>query len=123
MKKICFLLLFFIGAICNAQTFRINIADSLKQPVLDGRLLLLLSKNNTAEPRMLINDAANTQMVFGINADNWKPGTALLVDMHAFGYPIERLKDIPADEYYVQALLHKYETFNLETGHTVKLPM
>jgi hypothetical protein len=123
MKKICFLLLFFINVFCNAQTFRISIADSLKQPVLDGRLLLLLSKNNTAEPRMLINDAANTQMVFGINADNWKPGTALLIDMHAFGYPIERLKDIPAGEYFVQTLLHKYETFNLETGHTVKLPM
>ena len=123
MKKIGIIFLFFISAICNAQTFSISIADSLKEPALDGRLLLLLSKTKSAEPRMLINDAANTQMVFGINADNWKPGTALLVDMHAFGYPIERLNDVPAGEYYVQALLHKYETFQLETGHTVKLPM
>ncbi len=123
MQKIAFVFLFFINAICNAQTFSISIAESLKEPALDGRLLLLLSRTNSAEPRMLINDAANTQMVFGIDANNWKPGTALLVDMHAFGYPIERLNDVPAGEYYVQALLHKYETFNLETGHTVKLPM
>ncbi len=68
-----------MSALCNAQTFRITIAESLKQPVLDGRLLLLLSKNNTAEPRMLINDAANTQMVFGINADNWNPAPLYLL--------------------------------------------
>ncbi len=40
-----------------------------------------------------------------------------------FGYPVERLTDVPAGTYYVQALLHKYETFHLQTGHTVKLPM
>jgi hypothetical protein len=33
------------------------------------------------------------------------------------------LKDLKPGEYYIQALLHVYETFNLETGHTVKLPM
>jgi hypothetical protein len=30
---------------------------------------------------------------------------------------------VPAGEYWVQALLHKYETFHLKNGHTVKLPM
>src|SRR5690606_5854502 len=41
----------------------------------------------------------------------------------AFGYPIENLKDVPAGKYYVQALLHKYETFHRADGHTVKMPM
>ncbi len=86
-------------------------------------LLLLLSKNNNAEPRFQINDAPYTQLVFGINVDQWQPGSDELVDMHAFGYPIERLKDVPAGDYYVQVLLHKYETFHLKNGHTVKLPM
>ena len=39
------------------------------------------------------------------------------------GYPLESLSQLPAGEYTVQALLHKYETFHLSTGHTVKLPM
>ena len=90
---------------------------------MDGRLLLLLSNNDHAEPRFLVDDDAQSQLVFGIDADNWQPGTSKLVDMHAFGYPIERLKDIPAGDYYVQVLLHKYETFHLKTGQTVKLPM
>ena len=107
----------------KAQTFRIKIIDSLQTAALDGRLLLLLSNNEKAEPRFQINDAAGTQLVFGVDVDSWQPGQAQLVDMHAFGYPIERLKDVPAGDYYVQVLLHKYETFHRKDGHVVKLPM
>ena len=35
----------------------------------------------------------------------------------------EAERELPPGEYTVQALLHKYETFRLATGHTVKLPM
>ncbi|MDB5090505.1 MAG: hypothetical protein JWR09_4499 [Mucilaginibacter sp.] len=121
MKKLFFLLLISISA--NAQTFRINIDASLNEPTLDARLLLLLSKSNKAEPRFQVSDAANSQLIFGMDVEGWKPGTTQLVDVQAIGYPIERLKDIPAGDYYVQVLLHKYETFHLKTGQTVKLPM
>ena len=112
-----------IPALGRAQTFRVTIADSLQPGAFDGRLLLLLSKNDKSEPRFQISDAAGTQLVFGVDVDNWQPGHSQLVDMHAFGYPLERLKEVPAGDYYVQALLHKYETFHLKSGHTVKLPM
>ena len=95
----------------------------MNQPELDGRLLLLLSKTNQAEPRFQISDAANTQLIFGMDVEGWKPGTTKLMDVQSIGYPIERLKDVPAGDYYVQVLLHKYETFHLKTGQTVKLPM
>lgn len=121
MKKLIFLLLISVPA--SAQTFRISIDPALKEPVQDGRLLLLLSKTNRAEPRFQISDGAGTQLVFGIDVEGWKPGTTQLIDVQAIGYPIERLKDVPAGDYYVQALLHKYETFHLKTGHIVKLPM
>ena len=29
---------------------------------------------------------------------------------------------VPAGEYFVQAIINRYETFNLKTGHIVKLP-
>ncbi len=117
-----FLLLMAITA-GHAQTFRVTIAPALQPAALDGRLLLLLSTNNHAEPRFQAGDDDHTQLVFGMDAENWQPGTSQLVDMHAFGYPLERLKDVPAGDYYVQVLLHKYETFHLKTGQTVKLPM
>ncbi|MEJ7769864.1 MAG: hypothetical protein WKF89_18745 [Chitinophagaceae bacterium] len=121
--KLTSLLLLLCTLFCQAQTFRVSIADSLKQPVLDGRLLLLLSKNKTAEPRFQVNDAATTQMVFGSDIDNWQPKSHALIDIHSFGYPVEKLNEVPAGTYFVQVLLHKYETFHLQTGQTVKLPM
>jgi hypothetical protein len=123
MRKHLWLLLALAAMTGRAQTFRVTIAPALDSSVLDGRLLLLLSNNNEREPRYQISDAAGTQMVFGIDVEGWMPGHSMLLDMHAFGYPIERLRDVPAGDYYVQALLHKYETFHLKNGHTVKLPM
>jgi hypothetical protein len=123
MRKMLLAVLILLAGTTRAQTFRVSIDASLKESALDGRLLLLLSRNNKAEPRFQVNDAANTQLVFGLDIDGWKPGTTQLVDVQAIGYPIERLTNVPAGEYYVQVLFHKYETFHLKTGHTVKLPM
>jgi enterochelin esterase-like enzyme len=121
MRNLFFLLL--LSCTVNAQTFRVKIDASLHSSDLDGRLLLLLSKNNKSEPRFQVSDGANTQLVFGVDIEGWKNGTTKLVDVQAIGYPLERLKEVPAGDYYVQVLLHKYETFHLKTGQTVKLPM
>lgn len=112
-----------ISLSAQSQSFRIRIADSLKESALDGRLLLLLSKRHTGEPRFQVNDAFNSQLIFGVDIEGWKPGATQLVDVQAIGYPVERLDKVPAGEYTVQVLFHKYETFHLKTGHTVKLPM
>lgn len=109
---------------CNNQKglrFEVSYADSLAVAPQDGRLLILLSKDSTAEPRFQISDGLNSQLVFGVDVDGWKAGEPVAIDS-AFGYPITSMKDIPAGDYYVQALLNRYETFNLKTGKTVKLP-
>lgn len=124
MRKLlfCVSMLLFM-ALCDAQTFRVTIAPNLHGAAFNGRLLLLLSAKAGREPRFQVSDDAGTQLVFGTDVNDWQPGTSRLVDMQAFGYPIERLKDVPAGDYYVQVLLHKYETFHLKNGHTVQLPM
>jgi len=121
MKKLVFLLL--ICSAAYAQTFRVKIDGSLNQSALDGRLLLMLAKTNKAEPRFQLSDGVNSQLVFGMDVEGWQPGTTQLIDVQAIGYPLDRLKDVPGGDYYVQVLLHKYETFHLKTGQTVKLPM
>ena len=91
---------------------------------LDGRLLIMLSKNDKAEPRFQIVDGPESQLVFGLDAEEWEAGKPIVVDgSNAFGYPIESLSDVPAGDYFVQVLLHKYETFKKADGHVVKLPM
>jgi hypothetical protein len=90
---------------------------------LDGRLLLFISGDDAEEPRFQIGDGPDTQLVFGIDVDGLAPGAEAIVDASAEGYPLASLDAVPAGEYHVQALLHRYETFHLANGHTVKLPM
>ena len=72
---------------------------------------------------MQIDDTPRTQIVFGVTVDGWRPGQPMTVDASASGYPIRSLKDVPAGEYTVQAVLNKYETFHRSDGKTVKLHM
>ncbi|MEX0879962.1 MAG: alpha/beta hydrolase-fold protein [Thermoanaerobaculia bacterium] len=98
-------------------------ADKSATP-LDGRLLLLLSRDAKEEPRLQISDdALKSQQVFGIDVDGWKPGQEAAFGGDVLGYPVENLAGIPPGTYQVQALLHRYETFRRADGHTVKLPM
>lgn len=90
---------------------------------LDGRLLVMLSTDPSAEPRFQIVDGPKTQLGFAIDVDGWQADVAAVVDAKAVGYPLESLTKVPAGEYYVQALLHRYETFHRADGHVVKLPM
>ena len=86
-------------------------------------MLLLISNNNTREPRLQISEDPTTQQVFGIDVDGLKPGQTATVDAGAFGYPVRSISQLKPGEYWVQALLHVYETFKRKDGHTVKLPM
>jgi enterochelin esterase-like enzyme len=96
---------------------------SISDKPLDGRLLLLLSTATSGEPRFQISDDEGTQQVFGVDVDQWQPGTTKKIDAKAFGYPVETLKKIENGNYRVQVVLHIYETFKRKDGHVVKLPM
>jgi hypothetical protein len=104
-----------------AQTFSVTFPQSLSAQPLDGRLLLLLSTDSSAEPRFQIDDTPRSQLVFGVTVDGWRAGQPTLVDTAAQGCPIRSVKDLPPGEYTVQAVLNKYETFHRSDGKTVKL--
>jgi len=117
-----------LGATCPARAatatvFSVSFPKTRSDKPLDGRILLILSTDASDEPRMQINDTPKTQIIFGIDVDNMLPGQARMVDASAAGYPINSLRDVPPGEYYVQAVLHRYETFHRADGYTVKLPM
>jgi hypothetical protein len=107
----------------NTARFAVSFPAARSAKPLDGRLFLLLSTDPSAEPRMQISTSARTQLVFGMDVEGVAPSQAMIVDAKANGYPIASLLDVPPGEYYVQAVLHRYETFHLANGHTVKLPM
>ena len=79
--------------------FDITFPASASKDALDGRLLLLISTNNTDEPRFRISEDLTTQQVFGIDVDAWKAGETKTIDQGAFGYPVRSLSDIKPGEY------------------------
>jgi hypothetical protein len=101
----------------------VSFPQTVGESPLDGRLLLLLSDDPSEEPRFQVDAGLKTQLVFGMDVEGLAPGREIRFDPAAPGFPYERLAGVPPGEYQVQALLHVYETFDLSTGHTVKLPM
>lgn len=123
-KTLCYLSILLLNRLeLSAQIFNVKINNNLHTENFDGRLLLLFSNNNAAEPRFQISDALTTQIILGKNVDQWAIGSMQSIAEEAYGFPKERLSQIPAGDYYVQVLLHKYETFHLKNGKVVKLPM
>ena len=127
-KRILIVLISFILFYCsekknyNKTKFEITYPEKFSENGYDGRLLLMISNNNNAEPRFQINDSHHTQIIFGIDIESWKSGETQIFDSNVYGYPIKSIGNLKEGEYYVQAFLHKYETFNLSTGYKVKLP-
>ena len=118
------------GARCSGSAspaaklkFSISLPAKGTPAPLDGRVMLLISKNSEGEPRFQISDNEKTQLIFGVDVDGLAPGRAAVIDAAAFGYPLTSIAEIPAGEYYVQAILNVYETFHRADGRTVKLPM
>jgi hypothetical protein len=103
--------------------FEISFPSSLRSSAVDGRVLLMLAKNDDREPRFQIGNGLETQQIFGVDAEDLAPGKPIAIDEATIGYPRVSLNDVPPGDYYVQALLNVYETFHRGDGHTVKLSM
>jgi hypothetical protein len=56
---------------------------------------------------------------FGVDIDQVEPDQVFVVDESAPGYPLLSLRDIPAGDYYVQAVLNVYTRFARSDGHTI----
>lgn len=107
----------------NGYRFSVSFTTQQSAEPLDGRLLLVLSTDPSTEPRFQISNSVRTQMLFGLDVNGMKPGEPVVLDAAASGYPVRYLHDVPPGEYFVQVVLHRYETFHRADGYTVKLPM
>src|SRR6202050_4191515 len=112
-----------LHAQASSYRFAVSFPSAKRAEPLHGRLLLILSTDPSEEPRLQISNSVRTKMIFGLDVDALKPGQSAVLDDAAFGYPVRYLHDVPPGDYFVQVVLHKYETFHRADGHTVKLPM
>ena len=116
------------GSIANshqaqALEFGVGFAKLVSTGPIDGRIILLLSTSDETEPRLQVRAGVNAVQLFGVDVEGMAPGEQAVVDAAVFGYPVRSLEKLPPGDYQVQAVLHRYETFERADGHVVKLPM
>ena len=56
---------------------------------------------------------------FAVDVEGLEPGEPAVLDATTLGYPVESLAELPAGDYYVQALLAVYTQFRRADGHVI----
>jgi hypothetical protein len=103
--------------------FEVSFPASLTDKPIDGRIMLGIAKDEKPEPRnQLREEEAKSAQFFGLDVDALAPGASAIIDATTLGYPAISLDQLPAGDYYVQAVLNVYATYHRSDGHTVKLP-
>ena len=57
--------------------------------------------------------------MIALDVQNLQPGQAAMLDALTLGYPLKSVRELPAGDYYVQALLNVYTRFHRSDGHTI----
>lgn len=121
-KSILVASLLMISAQLQAETFKLQVPKSSPDNDYDGRMILILAADDAKDPLDQVSSDFDAAQIFGINVDGLKRGKSVTIGGDVLGFPARSLAAVPAGEYSVQAVLHKYDTFNLANGKTVKLP-
>ncbi len=106
-----------------APRFDITLAPSVGPSSVDGRIILVISKELKDEPRFGVDWGTQTAQIFGIDVDGWKPGVAARIDASVLGHPLRNVAKLAPGTYNVQAVLNVYETFHRADGHVLKMHM
>ncbi|MCI0388880.1 MAG: alpha/beta hydrolase-fold protein [Acidobacteria bacterium] len=115
--------------VCTGQTaadmrFEVSYPASLDNGPITGRVFLMISKHNQVEPRLQAGSYTNASIPFyGLDVQALKQGDKAIIDTSILGYPLESLNQLPAGEYYVQALLNVYTQVHRKDGHVIWVHM
>jgi hypothetical protein len=115
---ILFLLACFSLSASAADTrFRITLPSTYKQPVT-GRVFVVITRSGDPEPRLQVGSWRERVQFIGRDVD-LAPGQTATLDALTLGFPFRSVRELPAGDYYVQALLNIYTRFQRSDGHTI----
>jgi hypothetical protein len=122
LPTICFLFLAFAALQARAQTpggtpkFAISYSRSANSGPLTGRIVLVLAPKGEPEPRLTV--SPNGPAIFGMDIDHLQPGDTATIDATSVGFP-KALADLPAGDYFAQAVIDIYTQVHRSDGHTI----
>ena len=99
-----------------------GVSDLGLQTPITGRAFVVLSRDDEREPRQQV--GVSGVPFWGKDVTQLMAGESVVfgtVDETVRGFPIENLSDLPPGEYFVQAFLSVYTTFQRADGHTLSM--
>jgi hypothetical protein len=106
--------------------FELSFSPAIRSEPADGRVFVVLTRDGSREPRLQFGKSGGQYRsvpFFGEDVEGLRPGQRAVIDGRSEGYPVERLAELPAGDYFVQGLLNVYTTFHRSDGHVVKMHM
>ncbi len=116
-----FFALFFLNPLWarSENQFRVTFPAAAHAGPITGRVYVIVSRKEKAS---LLEDVGSWQeqtAFFATDINALQPGKPATIDENAIGYPLASLKQLPAGEYYVQALVNVYTEFHRSDGHAI----
>src|SRR5258705_10209036 len=103
--------------------FEVSYPAGLDSGPITGRVFVVISKNNRVEPRLQAGSYGGSVPFYGLDVNALKPGDNAVIDRSVPGYPVDSLNQLPAGEYYVQAVLNVYTQVHRKDGHVILVHM
>ncbi|HEX5411900.1 MAG TPA: alpha/beta hydrolase-fold protein [Terriglobia bacterium] len=103
--------------------FEISFPASAHNKPITGRVYVMLADEKEPEPRLQVGSWGSHPPFFGVDVSRLKPGQQTVIDGSTLGFPTRSLRDVPAGDYYVQALVNVYSEFHRSDGHTIRAHM
>jgi len=116
------------GAAQAAQPrFTVSFPKEMSAAPLDGRIILMVSRDTVTEPRLIVSpdEPLRSPFIYGIGVDGLKPGQSVTFaagNRKMYGWPSMDFSKLPAADYMVQAVFNRYEVFQRAGSPAVKLP-
>jgi S-formylglutathione hydrolase FrmB len=96
--------------------FEISFPSELQKQSITGRIFLIIATKDGTEPRLQMR---SDPVLFGIDINQLKPDVTVEINNNCPGSPVKSLRNLPAGNYYVQAVLNIYTEFHRSDGHTI----
>jgi hypothetical protein len=103
----------------SSLKFEISFPESVHAAPITGRVFVIITTKTQPEPRLQAGFWGDTAPFFGADVNGLSPGQATIIDSSTLGYPLKSLEEIPAGDYYVQAVLNVYTECHRSDGHTI----
>ena len=102
-----------------APNFQIVVAKNAHPEKVTGRAFVIISRRGQDSLLDRVGSWEEETPFFAIDVSDLPAGRSTTIDARTLGYPLHSLNELPAGDYYVQALLNVYTEFHRSDGHVI----